>query len=562
VQRYRDWLRERYLRLAADQGLLEGAQKPEEVALQLMNQMNGEVIATEFALGDFPPGMGRGPKAFLEETQAVADYHGFLDELDPEWKRPESLDAIYEIFIRSKYVTISRVNEAWGTGLEDFIQVTYPVAEPAHPVMAADRREFLRSEFPLRWVTVPEHYADEFRSWLLARIGDLHKINLELMAEYESLEEVPFTTTYDGPRPYRRFWSDFVLDKVPVEERTYSGFEIDYAAFLEGKYGTAGKLSEVYGMPVSSIAGFRVPFDWLDYDGFHRKRGYWRRFFLTHNFATVIRFLSTRGRAVWNTFVLVMLTVAAGLTINPIAAYALSRFNLRGTQRILIFLLIPMSFPPEVSMIPSFLLLRSFPLGLLVVGGGLGAGSYLLFRRLAPSWNEGWRSGVQLLAAFLIGRFAALPLCSLLHIPPSITLLNTYAALVLPGMASGFSIFLLKGFFDGLPRELYEAASIDGASELKMFRIITYPLCKPIIVVTLMGQVLAAYGSFMWAFVVCQEKNMWTLMVWLYAFQSEYAVGELNLIMAALTLASIPTFIFFLFCQKIILRGIILPSMK
>jgi ABC-type glycerol-3-phosphate transport system permease component len=221
-----------------------------------------------------------------------------------------------------------------------------------------------------------------------------------------------------------------------------------------------------------------------------------------------------------------------------------------------------MSFPPEVSMIPSFLLLRSFPLGLLLCGSGAGALLYLILRRLLPAWGHGWRGLAQLAIALLFGRIVALPICRLLGIPPSVTLLNTYAALVLPGMAAGFSIFLLKGFFDGLPRELYDAASIDGASEIQMFRVITYPLAKPIIVVTVMGQVLSAYGSFMWAFVVCQDRNMWTLMVWLYAFQSQYAVGQLNLIMAALTLASVPTFLFFLFCQRIILRGIILPSMK
>lgn len=562
LERFRDWLKARYLALAEAEGLLTATDQPVEVALKLMNQMNGEVVATEFALADEPPGMGRGPKAFLEDTQLARDYTAFVAELEPSWKQPEFLDQAYESFTRTKYVTVGKLNEAWGTAYEDFIQVRYPIADPEHPVMLADKRDFLANEFPLRLITVPESYAGRFRDWLLAKLGSLHKINLELFTDCESVDQIPFTATYSGTRPYRRYWSDFVLTTVPVEDRRFSGFEIDYADYLRRKYGTPEALSAAYAVPVADFESFRVPFDWLDYDEFYRDRGSWRRFFLTHNFSTVLRFLAVRSRAIWNTIVLVALTVAAGLTINPIAAYALSRFNLRNTQQILIFLLIPMSFPPEVSMIPSFLLLRSFPLGLLLCGGGAGIGSYLLFRRLFPAWNRGWHGAALIAVAFLIGRFAALPLCNLLAIPPSITLLNTYAALVLPGMAAGFSIFLLKGFFDGLPRELYEAASIDGASELKMFRIITYPLCKPIIVVTLMGQVLAAYGGFMWAFVVCQEKSMWTLMVWLYAFQSEYAEGQLNLIMAALTLASIPTFIFFIFCQKIILRGIILPSMK
>ncbi|HNT35560.1 MAG TPA: carbohydrate ABC transporter permease, partial [bacterium] len=454
------------------------------------------------------------------------------------------------------------VNAAWGTDYEDFVQIQYPVTDPDAAPLAEDRREFQRKEFPLRFVRVPEEYAQAFRNYLQEILGTLKAVNLELLTHFDSWEQIPFETEYAGSRPYRKYWSQFVIERIPIEQREFSGFEIDYAKYLQDKYDDSESLSKAYAMSIPSIEGFRIPFDYLDYESFHQDRSGWRWFFMGYNYSVVLQFLSTRGRAVWNTFILVALTVMAGLVVNPITAYALSRFNLRGTQKILVFLLVPMSFPPEVSMIPSFLLLRSFPLGLLILGGGAGALAFVALRRLFPSWNKGYRGMLQMVLAFLIGRLCALPLCHVFHVPPSITLLNTYAALVLPGMASGFSIFLLKGFFDGLPRELYEAASMDGASEMQMFRVITYPLCKPIIVVTLMGQVLAAYGGFMWAFVVCQDKNMWTLMVWLYAFQSEYAVGQLNLIMAALTLASIPTFIFFIFCQKIIMRGIILPSMK
>ena len=97
------------------------------------------------------------------------------------------------------------------------------------------------------------------------------------------------------------------------------------------------------------------------------------------------------------------------MTVNPLAAYALSRYRLSYTPKVLIFMLATMAFPAEVAMIPNFLLIKQ-----------LG-------------------------------------------------LLNTFAALILPGLASGYFIFLLKGFFDSLPAELYEAASIDGASELRMF---------------------------------------------------------------------------------------------
>jgi multiple sugar transport system permease protein len=139
-------------------------------------------------------------------------------------------------------------------------------------------------------------------------------------------------------------------------------------------------------------------------------------------------------------------------------------------------------------------------------------------------------------------------------------LLNTMFALILPGLANGYSIFLLKGFFDSIPRELYEAADVDGANEFIKFYHITFPMSKPILAVIALGAFNAAYGGFMWAFLTCQDKNMWTIMVWLYDFQSRS--NNQGMIMAALVLASLPTLLVFIFCQNIIMRGIVVPTMK
>ena len=91
---------------------------------------------------------------------------------------------------------------------------------------------------------------------------------------------------------------------------------------------------------------------------------------------------------------------------------------------------------------------------------------------------------VAFLAGWVLPRAAA-------HFDVSISasLMNTFWALVLPGLANGYGIFLLKGFFDSLPPELYEAGLIDGASELRMFWQITLPLCKPIMAVMALGRV-------------------------------------------------------------------------
>jgi len=69
-----------------------------------------------------------------------------------------------------------------------------------------------------------------------------------------------------------------------------------------------------------------------------------------------------------------------------------------------------------------------------------------------------------------------------------------------------------------------------------------------------------AYSGFLWAFVICPQEEMWTLMVWVYDFQSRNPGN--NYIMAATILVSIPPLIVFLFANRIIMRGIIIPSMK
>jgi multiple sugar transport system permease protein len=138
-------------------------------------------------------------------------------------------------------------------------------------------------------------------------------------------------------------------------------------------------------------------------------------------------------------------------------------------------------------------------------------------------------------------------------------LLNTLAALILPGLANGFSIFLLKGFFDSLPRELYESAEIDGASEWAIFWQITMSLSKPILSVIALGAFTAAYGNFMFALLICQDERMWTLMVWLYQLQQRSGRA---VVYASIVIASLPTFIVFVLCQRVILRGIIVPTEK
>jgi len=106
---------------------------------------------------------------------------------------------------------------------------------------------------------------------------------------------------------------------------------------------------------------------------------------------------------------------------------------------------------------------------------------------------------------------------------------------------------------------LFEAARMDGAGELRQLWNVAIPLIKPILAINALGSFTAAYGGFMWAYLVCRKEEMWTLMVYLFQFSMG---GDSSMMMAALVLASLPTLLVFVFCQQIILRGIILPQFK
>ena len=117
-------------------------------------------------------------------------------------------------------------------------------------------------------------------------------------------------------------------------------------------------------------------------------------------------------------------------------------------------------------------------------------------------------------------------------------LLNTFAALLL-NMANGYSIFLLKGFFDSLPQELFEAAEIDGASEWLKILDDNNESIKTILAVVALGAFTAAYSNFMYAFILCQDKDMWTLTVWLYQLQQFSS----QVVYASLMIIAVPTLI-------------------
>jgi multiple sugar transport system permease protein len=142
-----------------------------------------------------------------------------------------------------------------------------------------------------------------------------------------------------------------------------------------------------------------------------------------------------------------------------------------------------------------------------------------------------------------------------------LNLLDTYAGLVLPGIAGPFGVFLMKQFISTLPTDLIEAATIDGCGEWLTFMKVILPLAKPGLAVlgifTFMGQ----WNQFLWPLIVTNSSSMRTLPVGLALLQEELPM-QYGLLMAGATYAAIPMIIIFLMFQKYFLRGITVGALK
>ncbi len=444
------------------------------------------------------------PSEITYNSTQTSDIYDFIlsDAVRPEDITITGVRWYWMQYLKGKYGTLDAANDALSISYASWDDVTLPRRLPLNQtlVQQLDWKEFVATTCPL-----PE-LLDNFdqrrlREFLQGEYGTVAKLNEAWGTSYKEFRNV---TCPRGDRLTEKQAADLrrmlAIQAMPL-------FEIDipdtvpatlYTDFLKKKYGTV----EDYDRAVRLYPTWddvKRPTDEIEFADFSSRRNQYKKEYLTGNYTAVVNYMALHGRAFFNTGVLCTAMVLAALTVNPLCAYALSRFQLSYANSILLFLLATMAFPVAVTQIPNFLMLKN-----------LG-------------------------------------------------MLNTYWALILPGLANGYSIFLLKGFFDSLPQELFEAGLIDGASEVQMFYRIALPLTTPILAVIALGAFTLAYGQFMWAFIVCQNPQYWTIMVWLYQFQQDYAVP---LVMAGLVLASLPTLLVFIAAQKVILRGIVVPQMK
>jgi arabinogalactan oligomer/maltooligosaccharide transport system permease protein len=222
--------------------------------------------------------------------------------------------------------------------------------------------------------------------------------------------------------------------------------------------------------------------------------------------------LASTDFAKWGVNSLAICTVTALGTVfmGAAAAYAFSRFRFSGRRASLTALLLIQMFPQMLAFVAIFLLLLS-------VG------------KVFPSL--GLNSQLGLIAVYL-------------------------------GGALGVNTFLMYGFFNTVPRELDEAAKIDGASHAQIFFTIILRLVAPILAVVGLLSFVSAYGEFVVAKVVLQRVEHYTLAVGLYVWASDERNAPWGLFAAAAVLAAIPVVLLFQFLQRYIVGGLIAGSVK
>jgi len=139
--------------------------------------------------------------------------------------------------------------------------------------------------------------------------------------------------------------------------------------------------------------------------------------------------------------------------------------------------------------------------------------------------------------------------------------LDTYNALIIPWTANIFTIFLFRQHFKALPKELFDAASIDGCSVFGMLWRIVIPLSKPIIATASIFSVISSWNSFMWPLVMINRPELRVLQVGLSYFNQE-ASTQTTLLMAASTFSIVPILILFFFAQKQIIASYAKTGLK
>ncbi|MEU6780999.1 carbohydrate ABC transporter permease [Nonomuraea angiospora] len=207
-----------------------------------------------------------------------------------------------------------------------------------------------------------------------------------------------------------------------------------------------------------------------------------------------------------NSFIVVGFGLLLQMLVSVFAAYSLARKKFRGMTFVLLLMLTTMMLPEEIIAIPLSLVLADMPL---------------------------------------------------LHL----NLIGTYAGMILPVGAWGFSILVMTEFMKEVPVELEEAARIDGAGEMRIFATIILPLCRPALGVIGVFGFTMIWDQYLLPLIVAPESSMWTLPIALRSLRSDEEVG-IGVLLAASLLALLPSIIAFLAFQRQFMRGLTSGAIK
>ncbi len=164
-----------------------------------------------------------------------------------------------------------------------------------------------------------------------------------------------------------------------------------------------------------------------------------------------------------------------------------------------------------------------------------------------------------LLAALVIpGQVAMLPLFLMLK---NMGLVNTWAGVLVPGLAGIFGIFLVRQYARGIPDELIEAARMDGAGEFRIFFSVVLPVLKPVLATLAVFAFLGSWNDFMWPLIVLTDGDMHTLPVAMASLSREH-VQDSELMMAGAVITVMPVLLLFLLLQRYYMQGLLMGSVK
>lgn len=140
--------------------------------------------------------------------------------------------------------------------------------------------------------------------------------------------------------------------------------------------------------------------------------------------------------------------------------------------------------------------------------------------------------------------------------------INTYMGLILPSAGSIFGMFLLRQYMMTLPKEINEAAKVDGAGHLRMLFQVVLPMCKPMMVTVGVIAVVDMWNDFIWPLIVTNTVEMRTLPIGLLYLRSTEGYQNWGAIMAGTVIVAVPMLVLFLFTQRHIARGLTAGAVK